>query len=167
MEGTIQGRRPAAGVGAPAARRRTITGVIAALFAVLLALTVATPAQALSGSGYNNTLPYQQGCGQGAYVITSKAILGGTVSMVYSPKCQTNWLEWYGPNRFTSKKMVQPATTANENDTATWSYSRQVYAPGTSVARGEIYVWVDNTGMNGAQGWSVRCGSTCEWVQFY
>ncbi|WP_146082653.1 DUF2690 domain-containing protein [Rathayibacter sp. AY2B3] len=149
-----------------AARRRTIMGVIAALFAVLLALTMATPAQALSGSGYNNTLPYQQGCGRGAYAISSKAILGGTVSMVYSPTCQTNWLEWYGPSRYTSKKMYQPVQTAAENDTASWSYSRQVYAPGATVARGEIYVWVDNTGRNGSQAWSVRCGSTCEWVQF-
>jgi hypothetical protein len=54
-----------------------------------------------------------------------------------------------------------------KNDTASWSYSRQVYAPGTTVARGEIWVWVDNTGMNGAEGWSVRCGATCEWVRFY
>lgn len=166
MEGTILARRPAAGGGTSATRRRTITGAVAALFAVLLALTVATPAQALSGSGYNNTLPYQVGCGNGAYVITSKAILGGTASMVYSPTCQTNWLEWNGPHRFTSKKMYQPATTAAENDTASWSYSRQVYAPGTTVARGEIYVWADASG-SWSQGWSVRCGSTCEWVQFY
>lgn len=166
MKETTLSRRPVANGDAPAGHRRTITGAIAATFAILLALTMATPAQALSGSGYNNTLPYQQGCGQGAYVITSKAILGGTVSMVYSPKCQTNWLEWYGPKRFTSKKMVQPTTTANENDTATWSYSRQVYAPGTTVARGEIYVWADAAG-SWSQGWSVRCGSTCEWVQFY
>lgn len=146
--------------------RRIASIAVAAMIMSATALVGAAPANALSGPGYNNTLPYESGCGQGAYVISSKAILGGTVSMVYSPSCQTNWLEWYGPVRFTSKKMVQPASTSSENDTASWSYSRQVYAPGTTVARGEIYVWTDASG-TGAQGWSVRCGSTCAWVQFY
>ena len=141
-------------------------GAVAVIAGVLLSLSLASPAQALSGAQYNNTLPYQTGCGSGAYVISSRAILGGTVSMVYSPTCQTNWVEWYGPVRYTNKKMWNPVTTAAEADTASWSYSRQVYAPGTTVARAEIYVWGDSSG-TWSQGWSVTCGSTCSWNQFY
>lgn len=147
--------------------RRILNGAVALGIAAASVVATATPAAALSGSQYNNTLPYQTGCGQGAYVISSRAILGGTASMVYSPRCGTNWLEWSGPYRTTYKTMYQPVKTATEKDTASWSYSRQVYAPGATVARGEIYVWVDNSGLSGAQGWSVRCGSTCTWVQFY
>ncbi len=142
---------------------RIASSLVAALCVFLLSLAAAAPAHALTGSQYNNTLPYEQGCGQGAYVITSKAIFGGTASMVYSPKCQTNWIEWYGPSRFTSKTMHNPARTAAENDTAGWSYSRQVYAPGATVARGEIIVWGNAAG-SGSQWWSVRCSSTCQWA---
>lgn len=131
-----------------------------------LSLVGAQPASAVSGSGYNNTLPYETGCAAGAYVITSRAILGGTVSMVYSPRCTTNWVEWYGPQRHTTKTMVQPAKTSSETDTAGWSYSRQVYAPGATAARAEVWVWGNAAGTY-AQGWSVRCSTTCSWVQFY
>ena len=151
----------------PNSLRRAIIGVTAVLVAAASSVATVMPAEALTGSQYNNTLPYPTGCGQGAYVITSRAILGGTASMVYSPRCGTNWIEWWGPYRTTVKTMYQPAKTSTETDTASWSYSRQVYAPGTAVARGEIWVWVDNTGYSGAQGWSVRCASTCSWVQFY
>jgi len=137
---------------------------LAATIVATMGLVLAVGLAPASAHPLDNTLPYPSGCGSGAYVITSKAILGGTASMVYSPTCQTNWLEWYGPYRYTWKRMYQPVTTAAEIDTATWSYSRQVYAPGATVARGEIIVWVDNTGLHGSQWWSVRCGTTCEWV---
>lgn len=140
---------------------RNIGSAVAAAVILTLSIGVA-PASAHPLDG---TLPYAS-CGSGAYVISSKAILGGTASMVYSPTCQTNWLEWYGPVRFTSKKMFEPVATGTENDTASWSYSQQVYAPGATVARGEIWVWANAAGTS-AQGWSVRCGTTCQWVQFY
>lgn len=127
-------------------------------------LATAAPAQALSGSGYNNTDPYATGCGGGAYVVSSKNLGGwGTGSMVYSPKCGTNWVEWYAPgtNYYIWKWMQAPVGTTVEYDWGSWSYGRQVYAPGNTVATGNITIARSTVGW--AQQWRVTCGSTCTW----
>ncbi|WP_215815244.1 DUF2690 domain-containing protein [Pimelobacter sp. 30-1] len=124
---------------------------------------------ALAGASYNNKLPYESGCGSGAYVITSKAIMGGTASMVYSPRCQTNWIEWWGPKRLIKKKMVPgfqdnaAGQTAWENDVATWSYSRMLYAPGNTKVTGSFYIF-PGTQPTSSQWWQVRCGARCDWI---
>jgi hypothetical protein len=98
---------------------------------------VAPPASAAtcSGTGCNNTLPYATGCNSGASLIHTYYVAGGRFDMFYSGTCQTNWIQWSGPNVCTWKR-VQSAYgswTTWEIDQATWSYSRQIYAPGTTT----------------------------------
>lgn len=142
-------------------KKMIIRAGIGLAMTLLLAVASVVPAHALSGSGYNNTLPYETGCGAGAYVISSRAIHGGTVSMVYSPGCGTNWVEWYGPVTWTQKGMTNGSvSTTKEQDYAGWSYSRQIYAPGTEIAGGLILF---GYGDSISEGWTVTCGSTCSW----
>ncbi|MBU2698818.1 hypothetical protein [Pimelobacter sp. 30-1] len=143
--------------------------LVTAVLAVGALLAAPQPAHA-AGSSYNNTLPYETGCGSGAYVITSKALPGGTASMVYSPRCGTNWMEWYGDARWTHKGMGFSRTsgwTTNEADKASWSYSRQIYAPGSTVAWGHITTVVSPSSPANAyqQEWYVKCGATCSWIR--
>lgn len=153
------------------ARPSLLTRAVAALAVLAAVLTAAlatsAPASAQSGSGYNNTLPYETGCGSGAYVISSQRpwANGPIMSMVYSPRCGTNWVEWYAPdtNYYVQKWMWGPVQTTSENDWGSWSYSRQVYAPGTTVAKGAITFGQSTIGW--MQNWSVVCGSTCTWTR--
>lgn len=148
-------------------RRIARSAALVAPAVIGLSLLGAGPAAALSGTGYNNTLPYDTGCGSGAYVISSKAISGfGTASMVYSPSCGTNWMEWYSPgtNYYVWKSTgVNGSWTTVEKDWGAWSYGRQMYAPGTTVATGSITIAGSTVGWY--QNWNVTCSSTCTWTR--
>jgi len=118
--------------------KRRLTGTLAAV-AIIAATTlfgVAAPASAAtcSGTGCNNTDPYTTGCNSGASLIHTYYTAGGRFDMFYSGTCSTNWIQWTGPNICTWKRVQSSygTWTTWENDHATWSYSRQIYAPGTA-----------------------------------
>jgi len=119
--------------------RRRIAGLVAAAALALgsVAFGVAAPASAAtcSGTGCNNTLPYATGCTVNSWPIHTYWVGGGKFEMWYSASCDTNWIQWSGPNVCTWKR-VQSAYgswTSWEVDHATWSYSRQIYAPGATA----------------------------------
>lgn len=130
--------------------------ITAAVAVASLGATV--PAHADTASNYFNTDPYTTGCGKGAYIITSKAVPGGTAFVAFSPKCKTNWVEYSGKNQWTTKSIKRhPGWTRFEKDKAGWSYSMQVYAPGNTTVNGYISV--------GGKEFHVTCSTKCSWHQ--
>ncbi|MFE2757952.1 hypothetical protein ACFXGA_38710 [Actinosynnema sp. NPDC059335] len=121
----------------PIRRRPTMRAAALALCAAVMGLgsALAAPAAQAAGTGYNNTDPYATGCNVGASPIHYYYPPGGgRFTMFYSGNCGTNWIQWDGPNVCTWKR-VQSAYgswTKWESDHATWSYSMQIYAPGTT-----------------------------------
>ncbi|WP_435742560.1 hypothetical protein [Microbacterium sp. PMB16] len=121
-----------------------------------LSVGVALPASAAPGD--YGTLPYGgTNCASSKQLLHTYYIGGGAMRTYYSTGCQTNWVEWSGPNVCTWKriKTADGNWTAWENDHAAWSYSRQVYAPGTT--RVDIEIGVSSTaygnGTCGAGAW--------------
>lgn len=142
--------------------------VAIALLIVLAGLMgSAPPAHALSGSGYNNTDPIATGCRTGAYPFSSHAVLGGTASMWYSPRCGTNWIEFNGSARRTYKWMSQPVSTTPEYDPYSWAVSRQVYAPGTTTTVADILLSGGVNDLTYREAWSVTCASSCTWIRYF
>lgn len=88
---------------------------------------------------------------------------GGRFTMFYSGNCGTNWIQWDGPNVCTWKR-VQSAYgswTRWELDHATWSYSMQIYAPGTTTVDVEWAVGSSGCG-GGTCGGGTCDGGTCD-----
>lgn len=100
------------------------------------------PAAQAAGTSYNNTDPYATGCNSGASLIHTYYVGGGKFDMFYSGTCQTNWVQWTGPNVCTWKRVQSDYGTWTrwEKDQATWSYSMQIYAPGTTSVDVEFAV---------------------------
>lgn len=124
-------------------RRRTVHHRLAELAAIVLIAilsVVCHPVAAhASGTGYNNTDPYSTGCSAGASKIHTYYVSGGQFDMYYSGACATNWIQWSGAN-VCSWKRVQSAYgswTQWEIDQSVWSYSMQIYAPGSTAVQVE------------------------------
>lgn len=116
-------------------QRRRLTGLATAAAAAAIGLAGLAPTAAATGTSYNNTDPYTTHCNVGASLIHTYYTGGGRFDMFYSGSCGTNWVQWTGPNVCTWKR-VQSAYgswTQWEKDKATWSYSMQIYAPGTTT----------------------------------
>lgn len=132
-------------------------GVAAA--ALLLA---ATSLPASAAESHNNTLPYESGCAANKFVLSTYNIKGGTISVVYSRTCGTNWVEWNGPAIETTKTLRKSGSagamvyTTPETDYTSWAYSRQLNAPGNTQI--EAFVNVGGTAV-----W-VACSATCTWL---
>jgi hypothetical protein len=117
---------------------KRLGAVAAILVAMLGVIGVASPAQA-SGTGYNNSDPYNTGCASSKSRIHSYYAGGGRFDMYYSGACGTNWIEWNGPYVCTWKRVqsVYGGWTRWETDHSVWSYSMQIYAPGNTAVEVE------------------------------
>ena len=134
---------------AGSARRRTAPVATLTALAILGATLGFAPAAQASGTGYNNTDPYGTHCNVGASKIHTRYVGGGQLDMFFSGSCGTNWIQWTGPNVCTWKR-VQSAYgswTQWERDQAAWSYSMQIYAPGSTSV--EVEYAVTNAGYGG------------------
>lgn len=131
--------------------RSLLLGLVMAIAAVIGS---ALPAQALSGTQYNNTDPIATGCTSAGYRIANRPILDSnsrTVSYMevyFSTRCGTNWIRVTGnPYGGAQYKLIQSATgndmTIDPQPWGTWytgsSYGRQIYAPGCIDVRVELY----------------------------
>lgn len=139
-------------------RGRRLLALVASATIPAIAVLGGAASQA-QASPYWNTDPYLTGCGRGAYVITSHAVPGGTAFVAYSPRCNTNWVEYSGSRQWTTKSIKttqsEPFWTNFENDYAGWSYSMQVYAPGDTQVQGYIRVQ--------GREFHVWCSTRCNW----
>ncbi|WP_371811184.1 DUF2690 domain-containing protein [Aeromicrobium sp. CFBP 8757] len=119
----------------------------AGAFAVAAALVAAlTSAQATSGTDYDGTDPASTGCVNSGRVIFARDLYdpsdtyGGTVQILYSSACGTNWVRTYEPYNSITRNAQGglPQFTENEQDPGQgWTYSMQVYAPGSHVSSNE------------------------------
>jgi hypothetical protein len=95
----------------------------------------------------------------GSYAIASRAVSGGTVSIMASPNCATNWVQYSGVTQTTTKygKASGKSWTRTEVDYAARSWSLQSYAPGTTAYTGVIKIGTTTTTANCSWGctWSV------------
>lgn len=141
----------------PSRGRRSATRVtIAMIGALFIAFLWANPASA--APSHHVTDPYRTGCTSGAFVIGSRSVPGGTIRVFSSPRCGTNWVEYQGINQWTSKttsSYSHGTPGIPEMDVAPWSYSMQVYAPGTT----SIGVQVKVQGKT----FNAICNNGCRW----
>ncbi len=145
------------GGGANALGRGTALGSFVAAGALVGGLVSVTSPATASASHFN-TDPYTTGCAANSFTLSSKSVSGGTVSILYSRTCATNWVVYKGISQTTSKTGKDHATnkwTRLETDTGTWSYSMQSYAPGTTAYTGQIKVGSTTT--------TGTCSTTCAW----
>ena len=122
-------------------RKRRILGTVAALLAVGF---WAAPAASAS-EGHHGQDPIATGCTSGSYVLASWAMVNekynqaqGTIQLMYSPTCGTNWINLYGNvagnnyeasiSRYSVPGNAMHAFVANVGS----DYSPMVYAPGTT-----------------------------------
>lgn len=129
----------------------------------------AAPAPAASGSVYDGKDPSYNSCVGGSYAIYAKDLYKsnsymGTVQVMYSPRCGTNWVRTYQPyggsdggNCVASYKRIERPKQGNltkfvetENDldckggpAIGWTYSMMVYAPGNTSVK--VNVTLDNS----------------------
>lgn len=92
----------------------------------MTSFAVAAPAGA--AASHFNTNPYKTGCSASAYVLSSKAVSGGTARVMVSRKCGTNWIEYVGKSQKTTKAGKDSKTnkwTRTEVDTLKHATSMQ------------------------------------------
>jgi hypothetical protein len=137
--------------------RRTLLAVSVVL-AILPAFLALAPSPTLAAASHENTNPYSTGCMTGSYAISSKAVSGGTVSIMVSDKCATNWVQYSGATQSTTKygKAAGKNWTNTEVDYAAKSWSLQSYAPGTTAYTGVIKIGNTTT--------TATCGNGCTWT---
>lgn len=117
--------------------RSFVASVAVIVTAFVLILSAMSPASAARPPYYNSD-PYGTGCAANSYVLASGAVPGGRMSLAVSRTCGTNWVEYRGTRQKVAKRISCPdcdpyaATTQVDTDTASWSYSMQVYAPRVS-----------------------------------
>lgn len=117
--------------------------IIAVGLGIAPALTVST-AQAATGFGLDGSDPAATGCATGSYPIGGRDLHAGNGQLVahlevrYSPKCGTNWVRMYnytsvGASLKSIQRKSSPSYWETEYDPVSgWSYSMQVYAPGST-----------------------------------
>lgn len=78
-------------------RRAVLAGTGALCLSAAILTSVASPASATSGYGYDGQNPYGAGCFNGSYVVDDKALgqTGAHVRLHYSPSCRTVWASIY------------------------------------------------------------------------
>ncbi len=125
-----------------------------------VALTLALVGGGMTGASaapeHQGTDPYNTGCANTAQLIGSRNLAQATVTVWTSTACGTNWIEYYGAARWVNKFISGPyGALLGEHDYGTWSYSMQVYAPGTSTISGQ---WV----FDGLP-FRFTCSTVCTW----
>lgn len=123
--------------------RKSVSAVVAVCFAGGLSLASSAPASA-AGYSYDGTDPAVTGCAGNSTPIFSGYLTdpftgatSGQWEVRYSYSCGTNWVRAYSYNSsYIVKKYVQRTSdgySVSDNDVyAGWTYSRQVYAPGST-----------------------------------
>jgi hypothetical protein len=142
--------------------RRRLRSLSAILAVAVLILSLIGPDSASAASGYQldgtNPMTAAGGyCANGSYAFWSKNLYAGNGQLVmyvevrYSPACGTNWVRTYdyttvGASLKKIQRKASPAFSHAEYDTPSgWSYSMQVYAPGTTC----IYIGASLLGEGG------------------
>lgn len=123
----------------------------------IVAFLFAPPAQA--AASHWNTDPYATGCAKSSWTLSSRSVPGGTASIKVSNACSTNWIEYSGSKQSTTKTIKDHVTnrwTRNEVDNLPWSYSMQVYGPGTRPITATIKIGSTTT--------TATCSVTCAWT---
>lgn len=142
-----------------------------AVFATLMASLLVPATSASAASSDTNLLPYAapNWCGaprsSDRILVGAQSMNGGTAYVYGSRRCGTNWIEWSGPSYGVDKEIHRSdwtAYTPNEHDYGGWSYSRMVYAPGTTAIDATITIWWGPTAYSYSQ-WTVHCASVCSW----
>ncbi|MDR6435157.1 hypothetical protein J2790_000278 [Paenarthrobacter nicotinovorans] len=123
---------------------RKIAATTAAVASMVAFGLMASPV-ANASPAHENTDPNATGCASGAYAITSRNVVNttynqvqGRVDVMYSPACQTNWVNLYGfvaGNRYQAdiQNLGFPVLSVGTVFFGAGSgYSRQTYSPGGS-----------------------------------
>lgn len=128
-----------------------LRAVVTAVGAVAAALVVMSPAQAATAQarGYDHKDPYQTGCGNSARAVRTANINSqlegkiGTIKLMYSFSCKTNWIEintiTAGYGSITVQNARAPSTPSSSRRAtaaatgATWS-TATTSAPGAAPA---------------------------------
>lgn len=138
-------------------RRGRLASMISVM-ALATGLVLSGAMGASAAPGHQNTDPYNTGCARSKSLVSSKNFGSwGTMSVWQSTACGTNWTEWYGSKQEVMKYIstVGGGHTDAQMDNATWSYSMQTYAPGTTQVMG-TFVFDGNPV-------TFRCGTGCRW----
>lgn len=127
--------------------------------ALVLAGTLlgAAPA-ANAGTQHFNTNPYSTGCAKTAVAIGARTVSGGTVRVMASRACGTNWIEYRGAVQSTTKAGKDSRTnrwTRTEVDRVGHAVSMQSYAPGTTAYTAYVKIGSTTT--------TATCGNGCTW----
>ena len=119
---------------------------IIATMATILGITMFAAPASIAAPSHDRTNPVSTGCVKGAYVLSGWGTVNtkynqvqGRMQLMYSPTCQTNWINVYGDvsgNTYTASINVGPAPMGGalhasvKNIGSDFSY--QVYAPGST-----------------------------------
>ncbi|MFJ4030268.1 DUF2690 domain-containing protein [Paenarthrobacter sp. NPDC089989] len=122
---------------------RKITKFAAA--AAIVASTVLIAPAANASASHNGLDPITTGCTSGAYAVSTWNMVNqkynevqGKIQLMYSPGCQTNWINVYGyvaGNRYAAGIFVGSVPGGSMKASVTnagTAYSRMVYAPGST-----------------------------------
>ncbi|WP_327087335.1 YjfA family protein [Nonomuraea sp. NBC_01738] len=73
---------------------------IAAATLAVAALTASPAGAATAGHPYDGKDPYTAKCSSGSYAVRSASTRAGTIKLMWSPRCGTNWTEiWVSPRK--------------------------------------------------------------------
>lgn len=136
---------------------RAVGAVVLGSALAVVATLLAPSAQA--AASHWNTDPYLTGCAKSSWTLSTRSVPGGTASIKVSNACSTNWLEYSGKKQSTTKTIKDHVTnkwTRNEVDNLPWSYSMQVYGPGTRPITATIKIGSTTTTAN--------CSVSCTWT---
>ncbi|MGO4243508.1 CHAP domain-containing protein [Janibacter sp. RAF20_2_2] len=125
---------------------------------MLLGVSIAAAAPSGAAKSHFNTNPYTTKCAKSSYVLSSKAVSGGTARIMVSRTCGTNWIEYVGKVQTTTKSGKDFTTnrwTRTEVDKLGHAVSMQSYAPGRT--KYTAYVKIGSTTT------TATCTSTCSW----
>lgn len=148
----------------PTVRQHRAGGRLLALVLVLTgalfgALSAGLPTVAVAAPSHFNTNPYTTGCANSAYVLSSKAVSGGTARIMVSRACGSNWIDYQGKVQTTTKAGKDSATgrwTRTEVDSLAHAVSMQSYAPGNTQYVAYIKIGSTTT--------TATCSTGCTWT---
>jgi hypothetical protein len=116
-----------------------------AAVAAIVASTVLVAPAANASDYHNGRDPIATGCTSGAYAVSSWPLVNrrynevqGSIQLMYSPGCQTNWINLYGNvNGNDYRAVVRVGTVPGGGMNAGFynagsDYSNMVYAPGST-----------------------------------
>jgi hypothetical protein len=122
---------------------KSTISLMAGLIAVL-GLIVGTPTSALADRALNGPDPYATGCNGDQQVAGSGTISDyydhtfGTIYLMWSPRCQTNWgIAYFDDGNPSSDPVVDVAVAGTDPAVSEWNYNNPVdyrtSAPGSPV----------------------------------